>query len=198
MPRSSPDLSADARRRELLDAALGVFLRFGFRKTTMEEVARAARLSRQALYLHFSSKELLFQAALRQVLETSLAAATLQLENPQLGPEQKLVRAFDEWVGRFVGALGRDAQDLAEATSALGKNMVEEHEEAFVGAVTKALRSAGIAAAYKRAGLSAPQLSRTLFAAARGLKHEVGSRAEFSAAFLLAVRVLSFPLGKTA
>src|SRR3954462_13040389 len=118
MPRSSSEASAAPRRRELLEAALGVFLRYGFRKTSMEEVARAARLSRQALYLHFANKESLFQAALRQVLETSLAAATLHLEDARRGPEQKLVQAFDEWVGRFVGVLGTDAQDLAEATSA--------------------------------------------------------------------------------
>jgi len=45
-PVPDPD---DLRRRRLLDVALATFLRFGFRKTSMEEVARAAGLSRQGL-----------------------------------------------------------------------------------------------------------------------------------------------------
>ena len=40
---------AGVRRRRLLDAALNTFLRYGFRKTSMEEVARAAKLSRVLL-----------------------------------------------------------------------------------------------------------------------------------------------------
>ena len=161
----------------------------------MEEVAKAARVSRQALYLHFENKEQLFQQALLQVLETSLAAATLHLSNARLSTEQKLVSAFDEWVGKFVGALGRGAQDLADATSKLGKSMWQEHEDEFLAAVTRALRSAGIAEAYKHAGLTAPQLSRTLLATARGLKHEAATRADFSASFRLAARALCAPLG---
>jgi AcrR family transcriptional regulator len=194
MPRARTADRND-RRRELLTAALEVFLRFGFRKASMEEVARAAQLSRQALYLHFRTKEALFRAALAQVLETSLASATLQLSNPKLSAEQKLVRAFDEWVGRFVGVLGSDAQDLAEATSSLGKSMVSDHERHFVGAVIETLRNSGLAAAYKPCGLSAPQLARSLFATARGLKYECTSRQEFRREFERAVRAFCLPLG---
>lgn len=193
MMRGAAEATGDARRRELAHAAIGVFLRFGFRKTSMEEVARAAGVSRQALYSHFNAKEALFQAALLQVLEASLAAAALHLKNPRLTAEQKLVSAFDEWVGRFVGMAGSDAADLAEATSNLGKSMVTEHEERFLDAIAKALRSLGVAGAYKAAGLSAPQLARTLAATARGLKHQSRSPAEFSAGFQLAVRALCAP-----
>jgi AcrR family transcriptional regulator len=48
---------ADSRRRALLDAALAVFSRYGYQKTSMDEVARSAQLSRQGLYLHFATKE---------------------------------------------------------------------------------------------------------------------------------------------
>ena len=52
----------DPRRSRVLEAALGVFLRYGFRKTSMDEVARAADLSRQGLYLQFATKEFSAQA----------------------------------------------------------------------------------------------------------------------------------------
>ena len=52
---------ADDRRDTLFHAAAGVFPRYGFRKTSMDDLARAAGLSRQARYLHFATKEALEQ-----------------------------------------------------------------------------------------------------------------------------------------
>jgi AcrR family transcriptional regulator len=53
---------SQTRPKNLLDASLSAFLRYGFRKTSMEEVARASHISRQGLYLHFQTKEDLFRA----------------------------------------------------------------------------------------------------------------------------------------
>src|SRR5688572_30518618 len=91
-----------ARRSRLLDAALTVFLRYGFRKTSMEEVARAAQVSRQALYLHFATKEELFAAAVQHYLALGLEAAVQPLRDASLALEAQLLAAFDAWFGRFV------------------------------------------------------------------------------------------------
>jgi AcrR family transcriptional regulator len=58
----------------ILDAALRVFRRHGFRRSSIEQVAEAAGLTRQALYHHFQSKEALFRAVIEQLYETALAA----------------------------------------------------------------------------------------------------------------------------
>src|SRR5690349_11830561 len=92
----------DPRRERLLDAALQAFLRYGFRKTSMEEVARGAGLSRQALYLHFETKEVLFRAAVRHALELGLRAASEHLGATDARVADRLVGAFDEGVGRYV------------------------------------------------------------------------------------------------
>ncbi len=47
----------------ILDAAMEVFARFGFRRASMDQVAEEAGLTRQAVYHHFKSKEALFRAA---------------------------------------------------------------------------------------------------------------------------------------
>ncbi|MZD09631.1 TetR family transcriptional regulator, partial [Streptomyces sp. SID5785] len=63
-PGPPPAADTDTDRRSLvLDSAMATFARFGYRKTSMEEVARAARISRPGLYFLFSSKEALFRAA---------------------------------------------------------------------------------------------------------------------------------------
>jgi AcrR family transcriptional regulator len=52
------------REARLLDAAARLFARFGFDKTSIDEIARAAGVSKGAVYLHWSSKDILFEATL--------------------------------------------------------------------------------------------------------------------------------------
>lgn len=58
-----------ATRNKILSAADIQFCRFGPKKTSMEEIAVEAGLSRATLYLHFSSKRELYEALLRQVTD---------------------------------------------------------------------------------------------------------------------------------
>jgi AcrR family transcriptional regulator len=58
----------------ILDAAARVFRRHGFRRSSMEEAAEEAHLTRQALYHHFPSKEVLFRAVIERLYAHSLAA----------------------------------------------------------------------------------------------------------------------------
>ena len=55
------------RQVAILTAAIKVFLQFGYPQTSMEDVAAAAQVYRQTLYLQFRSKERLFRAALDYV-----------------------------------------------------------------------------------------------------------------------------------
>jgi AcrR family transcriptional regulator len=61
-------------RDRILDAAMAVFRRHGFRRSSIEQAAEAAALTRQALYHHFKSKEALFRAVIERLHESALAA----------------------------------------------------------------------------------------------------------------------------
>src|SRR5712671_3367685 len=61
-------------RIRILEAAMRVFRRHGFRRSSIEQAAEAAGLTRQALYHHFKSKEALFRAVIEQLHENALAA----------------------------------------------------------------------------------------------------------------------------
>jgi len=58
----------------ILDAAMRVFRRHGFRRSSIEQAAEEASLTRQALYHHFASKEALFRAVIERLYEQGLAA----------------------------------------------------------------------------------------------------------------------------
>jgi len=51
-----------------------VFRRQGFRRSSIEQAAEAAGLTRQALYHHFKSREALFRAVIERLHENALAA----------------------------------------------------------------------------------------------------------------------------
>ena len=61
-------------RDRILDAAMAVFRRHGFRRSSIEQAAEAAGLTRQALYHHVKSKEALFRAVIERLHESALAA----------------------------------------------------------------------------------------------------------------------------
>ena len=63
-PTSSPRLSAGERRQQLLETALNVFSRKGFRGTTTKEIAAAAGVTEAMVFRHFPSKEALYHAVL--------------------------------------------------------------------------------------------------------------------------------------
>jgi AcrR family transcriptional regulator len=65
----------DARPQELLAAALDHFVERGFAATRLDDVARAAGVSKGTLYLYFPSKEELFKAVVRESVIPMLGEA---------------------------------------------------------------------------------------------------------------------------
>ena len=63
-------------RDRIIDAAMTVFRRHGFRRSSIEQAAEAAGLTRQALYHHFDSKEALFRAVIERLYQQALVAET--------------------------------------------------------------------------------------------------------------------------
>jgi len=58
----------EARPSEILNAALDLFCHKGYAATTLEQVARAAGISKGTLYLYYDNKEELFRSMVRELL----------------------------------------------------------------------------------------------------------------------------------
>ena len=84
MPRS-------ARRAQLLDAALEVFVARGYHAAAMDEIADRAGVSKPVLYQHFPGKLELYLALLDQSCDTVMAAVP---RNPATSPSPSTVAAF--------------------------------------------------------------------------------------------------------
>ena len=75
-PGGLPSQPAETTRDGILEAARRRFLRFGVRKTTVDEVAREAGCSRTTLYAHFRNKQDLYASLLEQDAEAFIREAS--------------------------------------------------------------------------------------------------------------------------
>lgn len=191
MSGSEADDGVSERTASILDAAAALFLRYGFKKTSMDDLARAAGLSRQGLYLHFSSKEALFKAVIEGMAAATSAIRRAELEREGPAIEDRLLAAFVVVHAQMVGPDGGEtvAELLATAEVLMG-GCIGEMEEEFVGDLAQALRASGVAAAWKAAGVSAKELAANLVFTSHGAKKAAPTPAAYRAAMRTAVRVI--------
>lgn len=179
------------RRATILEAATQLFLRYGFKKTSMEDLARAAGLSRPGLYLHFATKEALFKAAVLHLVERTRAAALLPLEDLSAELEPRLVLAFEAIHGLAIGQeRAAHLSELMETAERLVGPVIAEMEQGFAAELARALRRAGVAEHWKALGVSAKDLAEHLAAVSTGLKHRVQTRAEYREQLKVALRLV--------
>ena len=59
----------DANRESILKIAQEIFSKYGYKKTTLDDIANAVRKGKSSLYYYFTSKEDLFQAVIQKEVD---------------------------------------------------------------------------------------------------------------------------------
>jgi AcrR family transcriptional regulator len=85
---------AEATYEALLDSAAACFIESGFAATSLDAVARRARVTKGAIYHHFASKRDLFMAVLERQEEIS-SRTTLEAGTAAADPWSGIVAALD-------------------------------------------------------------------------------------------------------
>ena len=78
------DSLQNVKRDRILEAALDQFAAYGFSRTSMADIAKTAKMSRPALYLHFANKQEIFRATLETILGRAYANAETALSASEL------------------------------------------------------------------------------------------------------------------
>src|SRR5215471_4041913 len=98
---SPPRGDVESRRAAILDAALRVFGQYGYRRASMDDIAREAGIGKGTIYLSFAGKDEVFQALSQALTERMLAGA----EESRRGPgdtADKLAAMSAAWFGTYV------------------------------------------------------------------------------------------------
>jgi TetR/AcrR family transcriptional regulator of autoinduction and epiphytic fitness len=193
----------NARQERVLAVALEVFGRYGFRKTSMDEIARSADISRQGLYLHFTNKDALFRAAVRHELDTALGDVSRCLNEKGVRLETRAVAALDAWLGRYVGSkLTSDIGTLLQNPAMELGDMIDPAIAEFDAQLAAAIAAAMTENDRKRLGVTPEEIAGALHTVAQGAKYLSNARAEtreeFVARLTAAVRVIFAGFGATA
>jgi len=94
MTQSKTLANKENRKKAILASALKCFLQFGYVKTSMDDVAKEANLSRPLIYLNFKNKEDLYIGVIEYLAEGRLEAADKVLAS-KLVKKDKLFRIYE-------------------------------------------------------------------------------------------------------
>ncbi len=170
MPKTSP-AAKDARRTQILNAAVHCFARHGYYATTIEDLVAETGLSRGALYLYFPSKEAIY-LAISERWSCGLEEAIRARLAPDLSPAA-IMRLWIEVTGEHVQAEADACRVLMEGWSlahhipALAER-AQQQQARSIEALSRLLR-AGIATGEFRADLQVETQVRILIATMHGL-----------------------------
>ncbi len=107
MPKMKPQ-ALEARRNQILQAALTCFVQAGYHKTSVDDIASQAGLSKGSIYTHFESKQALLLALLNQMIQVTGLPGILGAETTT--DQEKFTAALDGVIGYVQSG---DFQDYA-------------------------------------------------------------------------------------
>ena len=166
----------------VLEATKRVFLHYGYRRVTMQDIADEAGISRPALYLIFPNKEEAFLAAIRDFTASSMKIIEEGLTQ-QSTVEAKLQFAFKVWTVKPFELMleSPDAKDLIECGHGFAKatfDQIYSDFEAVIVDILTPLASRSRKSSAKGSQLTAAQIAHLIVAATHGFKESADSVAE--------------------
>jgi AcrR family transcriptional regulator len=176
-PVSRAGRALTVKQEKVLTAAEGCFLRYGFRKTTMEDIAAAAGVSRPALYLMYASKEEVLRAVLTRLFAKMLGEVRNGVD-ARAYLIDRLAFAFEVWYVRPFLTIrsSPDAADLLENSRNIAGKEWSRAEADFEKMITQALSEA--LPSRPRLGMPAAEVAHVLMAAVGGFKETASSGPE--------------------
>jgi AcrR family transcriptional regulator len=138
----------EERRRQILEAALKVFLEKGFHTANVSDVAAEAGVSQGTIYWYFDSKDALFQAALLSVFEefgadtiaplTQYTTATEKL----LSLAESIVSFAEVAEGLFMLFLGYwFSSDRQEESAQIWKGLLTDYKDAVAAIIEEGVQT---------------------------------------------------------
>src|SRR5262247_1583533 len=127
MARAAARRAADTKREAILDAALELFGRYGYRRTSIDDIARAAGVAKGTVYLYVENKEALFRTLAQTVLDGVLANARTAAA-ARGGAGERLAAILHAKFGFFHDLLARSphAAELMDSKSRLCADVFTE------------------------------------------------------------------------
>jgi len=156
------------RQDAILDTAFQAFASYGYKRTSMDDIARAAGMSRTALYLHFRNKEDIFRSLALRHFDQAIVEMQAALNQPGLTMEQALFGCFVAKDGKFMEAVlaTPHGSELMDAGFSITLDLAIAGEARAAGVIADWLDARGVPDELA----PARAVTDTIMAALKGLK----------------------------
>jgi len=191
---SPPRADAEGRRAAILDAALQVFGQYGYRRTSMDDIARTAGIGKGTIYLSFAGKDEVFRALSQALSQRMLDDAETARRQPGTAGE-KLTAICAAWFGTYAETIRRSphAAELFDAKHRLSADVFSRAASRYKRLVRDTLAEAAAAGELdlEAVGITADTAAELLIASARGLQSSAPSPATYRRQLSALVRVMA-------
>lgn len=165
-----PVTSEDLKRRIILDAGFDAFAKYGFRRTSMADIAQAAGMSRPALYQHFQGKDDIARSLVQDFYDRACGAVARALGGPGRA-EDVLAAAFRAKSGPQMEALlsSPHGHELMDLSGTIASDLAAEGTQNLAQVFARWLEGEAAAGRITLEG-SGEDFAQTMLAALEGIK----------------------------
>lgn len=188
----TPAPIAKDRQDAILDAAFHAFATYGYRRTSMDDIARGAGLSRTALYLHYRNKEDIFRSLATRYFHDAMRDMQAALDSTQ-DTEHALTAAMAAKDGKFMEVVlsTPHGQELLDAGFSVTGDIAARAEDQMGTMLAAWLARRGVP---PDAG-TPEEVAGTILATLKGLKSGARSLAEYRAGQARLARIIARAIG---
>ena len=170
-------------RDAILDATDDLLTRFGYKRMTIDDLAREVGIGKGTVYLHFRSKEEIALCHIDRIIER-LKSNLWEIADSTISPEQKIKKMLIERVMFRFDAVQHYSTSLDDLLSQVRARLLERRRRYFeeeAGVFAKVLSEGKAAGIF---GVEPEGCARTLLIASNSLlpyslsTNELGSRSE--------------------
>jgi AcrR family transcriptional regulator len=173
--RAAAGVSGSAKANAVVLAGLRLFTQYGYRKTSIDDVARAAQVAKRTVYLHFENKAAVFLAIL-EYLGDQVRQRCAAAERAGGTAVARLTALLDAYFGMGFELFSKSEHmpELEETFSKLARSRIDALNTEYRERLARFLRSLQVAGEIggPPQGLALKEVVYILVRAAEGAKHE--------------------------
>jgi len=183
----------ETKRAAILEAALKLFSQYGYRRTSIDDIAREAEIAKGTVYLSFKSKEEIFRALCENLIERS--ECNLRAAHAKTGAiEERLVAALEAKFGFLFETVYRSphAAELMDSKNRLSSDLFARSGRRYMKVLREMIEEAARAGELELSAMQidADAVAQMLVAAAHGTESAATSPPQYHRRLREVVRVI--------
>lgn len=131
------------RRKEIINAAMGLFTKNGYEKTTVEDITNAMEIAKGSFYYYFKTKQEVFEACISSLASDVIDSYNIILNNKEKSAIVKLIEYIEYNFELSQRSKEKGTFELVHSptTEMIHIKMIEQSKEKLIEAFTQLINS---------------------------------------------------------